>query len=722
MSRPDPAAAPAGKGPPGPTPPPCPGPAGSTLRSLKIRAEHRDRLAIVYVRQSSPHQVLTHRESRARQYALADHAGALGWPRERVLVIDDDQGQSGQTAHQRAGFQRLLAEVTMGHVGLVLGLEMSRLARSSEDWHRLLQLCALFGVLLADEDGVYDPHDPNDRLLLGLKGTISEFELVTMRNRLERGRLNKAQRGALFHRVPTGYVKLSSDQIDRDPDEQVQAVVRLIFDKYDELGTVRGVFRYLLDHHIRLGLRSFAGPRPGQLEWRRPRLPTLYALLHHPIYAGAYAYGRRERGGPRAGGGPTPVRWRPMTEWTVLQRDCLPAYITWERYLANQERLRQQQNSAASPGAPRSGAALLVGLVVCGQCGRRLRPSYRATAHYSCQRHQDHGEPKVCYGLRARAVDELVAEQVLRALQPAALELSLQALDDLDAERARLDRHWQQRLERARYDAREAERRYRAVDPDNRLVARTLEQGWEEALRVVRQTEEDYDRFRRQESPPLSAEDRARIRALAADIPALWRAPETTPQDRKEIVRLLLERVVVHVRRDSEYVDVELHWHGGAVSRHTVARPVQSFEQLRDYTPLLERLGQLRQAGHTAAQIAAVLNREGFKPPRRGQFYRESVRKLLSRRGLANERTSAGQRGRHEWWLPDLARVIGVPAATLRCWARWGWVQARQTPAQGLWVLWADGRERRRLRQLAALSRRGAKDYPARLTTPGKRP
>ena len=262
-------------------------------RSTKIRDRHLDRLAIVYVRQSSPQQVIEHKESRERQYALADTAVALGWTRDRVHVIDDDQGQSGRTATSRLGFQRLLAEVTMDHVGLVLGLEMSRLSRSSKDWHHLLEVCALFGTLLADQDGVYDPHDSNDRLLLGLKGTMSEFELCTMRNRLDRGKLNKAARGELFFKVPCGYVKLPSGELAMDPDEQARDVVRSVFDKFDELGSIHAVFRDLLSHGIRLGMRARMAPRRGQLEWRRPSLATLTQMLHNPIYAGAYVYGRR---------------------------------------------------------------------------------------------------------------------------------------------------------------------------------------------------------------------------------------------------------------------------------------------------------------------------------------------------------------------------------------------------------------------------------------------
>ena len=462
--------------------------------------------------------MLDHKESRERQYALVDHALALGWPRDRVLVIDDDQGRSAKEPDRRQGFQRLLAEVSMDHVGLVLGLEMSRLSRTSRDWHHLLEVCALFGTLLADQDGVYDANDTNDRLLLGLKGTISEFELVTMRNRLDRGRLHKAERGELFHKVPCGYVKLPSGEVAFDPDEQARDVVRLIFDKFNELGSIYGVFHYLIRNGIRLGMRLQSGPLRGQLTWRRPVLPTLNQMLHNPTYAGAYAYGRRreEPKAKAAGRDGRGQRWVPMSEWKVLLKDRLPAYIGWEQYLTNLRRLEQNRSLANSPGTPRGGVALLTGLVGCGVCGRRMRTSYpsKSTAYYSCQRHLSEGTELTCHGLRTTPVDDLVARQVLAALEPAALELSLQAARNLGLERDRLHRHWEQQRERARYESTRAERQYQAIDPENRLVARTLERRWEEALSHQRQLEEEYDRFRREQPPRLSEEELARISAL----------------------------------------------------------------------------------------------------------------------------------------------------------------------------------------------------------------
>jgi DNA invertase Pin-like site-specific DNA recombinase len=694
------------------------------LRSSKILDLQLDRLAVVYVRQSDPQQVLNHRESRERQYALADHAAALGWPRDRVLVIDDDQGQSGRTADRRGGFQRLLAEVTMEHVGLVLGIEMSRIARNNRDWHNLLEMCAIFGTILADEDGVYDPQDTNDRLLLGLKGTISEFELVTMRNRLERGRLHKAQRGELFHRVPTGYVKLSTERVEFDPDEQVREVIRLIFEKYDEIGTAWGVFHYLVRNNIKLGFRPFHGPNRGNLEWRRPALLTVFQILRHPIYAGAYAYGRRPHKRVRTATGDrtSAGNWIPMEQWKVLRRDCLPAYITWERYLANQQSLHLHRSGPGCKGSARDGSALLSGLIVCGNCGRCLRPSYRthARAYYSCVRHLHEGTEQACFGLKAAAVDDLVTQQVLRALEPAALELSCRALEDVQRDRARLDKHWRQRLERARYEAVDAERRYRAVDPENRLVARSLERRWEETLQAERRVRDDYDRFLREQPPQLSQDERARIAALSSDLPALWHAPGTTDQDRKEIIRHLVEKVVVHVKNDSEYVDVSIQWQGGFTSRHEVVRPVASYAQLRDGDRLMERVVELRRAGRTAAAIAEALNAEGFSPPKcRGPFTKPIVWQLLVRRGLVgNERTHGEPLGPHEWWLVDLACKLQVNSLKLRDWICRGWVTARQTPIQGYWVAWADEQELERLRELAARSHRGRTGYPPELTTP----
>jgi DNA invertase Pin-like site-specific DNA recombinase len=666
---------------------------------------HLGLLAIIYIRQSTPQQILDHRESRERQYALFNFAVALGWPGDRILIIDDDQGLSGKTAENRSGFHRILAEVTMEHVGLILGIEMSRLARCNEDWHHLLKMCSIFGTILADEDGLYDPRDPNDRLLLGLKGTMSEYELITMHNRLEGGKLHKARRCELIISVPCGYLKLPTGEAVLDPDEQARSTVQLVFDKFDELGSFGRLYRYLLRNKVRLGMRVQRGSRRGQLEWRRPTLCTVSRILHHPIYAGAYSYGRRRVDHKKSASGGTKFKMRemPMSEWTVLQTDRLPAYITWDHFLANQERLRQNRYQPGSVGAPRAGKALLAGIMVCGNCGRRMHATYRSksTAYYMCMR--QHLEGSDCRGLASAAIDDLVTEQVLLALEPAALELSLKAIANVQRERQRLNRHWEQRLERASYEVERAERQYQAVEPENRLVARSLEKQWEATLRAQRELREEYDRFLNEQPPRLTEEERDRILAVSADIPTLWHAPETTVMDRKEIIRLLTERIVVDVRDNTERARVAITWRGGQTTDHEIVRSVSRYESLGEYDRMMDRVVQLRREGRTIKEVAAQLTREGYRTPRTQKGYTPtSVRQLLCRRGLTGGAVGREQLESGEWWLPDLAQKLGIPYDRLRDWALHGKVRARRVQPGGPWIVWADGQERRRLRKLMA--------------------
>jgi DNA invertase Pin-like site-specific DNA recombinase len=684
---------------------PKPLPALRRFRPGLIIDWHLSLLAIVYVRQSNPQQIFDHQESRERQYALANYAAALGWPQDRILIIDEDQGKNGKTAELRTGFHRILAEVTMEHVGLILGIEMSRLARSNTDWHRLLDMCGIFGTILADEDGLYDPRDSNDRLLLGLKGTMSEYELVTMHNRLERGRLHKAERGELFQNVPSGYVKLPTGTVALDPDEQARSTVQLVFDKFDELGSFGRLYRYLARNKICLGMRAQRGPRRGELEWRPARRATLERMLHHPIYAGAYSYGRRriDHKKTAASGGRIKMRSVPMSEWKVLLQDRLPAYITWERYLANQQRLLRNRTTSGSPGVPRTGVALLSGLLVCGACGRRMRVSYRSksTAYYGCTLR--HFEGSSCCGLSAGAIDDLVAQQVLVGLEPASLELSVKAIQDIEQERERLRRQWEQRRQRAAYESERAERQYRAVEPENRLVARSLEKCWEDAMRNQRTLEEEYDRFLKEQPPRLSEDEKVWIAAMSSNIPALWKAPGTPIATRKEIIRLMVERVVVHVRADNEQVDAVISWQGGRTTQHKMIRSVARYDSLSNYDELIERIMGLRREGQTIAQIAAQINRDGYRTPisRKG-YTSTTVRKLLSRRGLTKDKIGTEELFAKEWWLPDLAREIRMSIDQLRDWAVRGLVRARQTSTRGRWVVWADRREQRRLRELAS--------------------
>ncbi|MDX6382096.1 MAG: hypothetical protein QOI57_3120 [Rubrobacteraceae bacterium] len=544
-----------------------------------------ERLAVVYVRQSTPQQVLDHRESTRLQYGLVTRAQQMGWPKERVLLIDDDLGKSGASSEGRLGFQRLVSEVSLDHVGMILGVEMSRLARSSKDWHQLLEICALFGTLISDLDGIYDPGQHNDRLLLGLKGTMSEGELHLMKQRMQQGRLNKARRGELSVPVPTGYLRHASGEVTLDPDEQVRHVVGLVFRKFEELGTLNAVLEYLVKYAIRLGFRVREGLGKGQLEWRRPNRAALQNLLKHPIYAGAYVYGRRQVDGreKRAGHPSSGRRVNEPQQWYALIKDRFPAYISWEHYERNLARLKANRARSEEVGVARRGPSLLAGLAVCAKCEHRMGVGYggqRNLHRYVCNSmaSQYGGEP--CQQLAGECVDEFVSERVLEALQPAALELSLEVTKSLQRGRDDLELLWQQRLERAEYEAQRVGRQYRLIDSENRLVRRQLKREWEEKLTTQQKLKEEYHRFLHEKPQVLSKEEREAIRKLAQDIPALWGASTTTIAERKEIVWQVVEQVVIDAEGESERVHVEIYWVGGTRTEGVTIRPVAKYERL----------------------------------------------------------------------------------------------------------------------------------------------
>ena len=557
---------------------------------------------------------------------------------------------------------------------------------------------------------------------------MSEYELITLRNRMERGRDNKAARGELFLHLPIGYVKLPSGEVALDPDEQVRGVVQLVFDKFEELGTVHGVFRYLLQNKIQLGFRCKCRSKRGQLEWRRPAMNRILAILRHPIYAGAYAYGlhRHSRRNPVTGQIAGGVTFLPPNEVRVLIQDRLPAYISWEQYLANQQRIGENRSLPSSPGSARRGEALLSGLIACGHCNQRMKVDYHAEKikkpQYRCRtyRYEEGGQPS--RNLKAPPVDELVAQQVLRVLEPAALELSLQAATDMQRERERLHQHWRKRLERAEYDTQRAERQYQSVEPENRLVARTLEQRWEESLRQERQLREDHDRFLAETPPNLSATDVQRIRALSQNISALWHAADTTAQDRKAIVRCLVDRVVVYVELCSEYVDVTIHWHGGFKSQHQVVRPVLRYTQLRDYDLLITRIKVLHQEGRSVPAIAEQLNLEGFTTPsRRNVFSVGTLAPIIQRLGLMGELYRGDLLGPNEWWIRDLATTLQAPTYKVYYWATHGWIHSRKTSWGKHWIVWADDDELKRLERLKLQRNSHTAQRNPKLTTPKTR-
>lgn len=679
----------------------------------KIHGIHLDRLAVVYVRQSTLKQVHEHQESGRLQYALKERAVELGWSCERVLVIDEDQGHSGKHVEDRVGFQRLVAEVGLNHVGLVLGIEVSRLARSNLNWHHLIEICGLYQTLIGDVDGIYDPRDYNDRLLLGLKGTMSEAELHILKQRLDAGKWAKARRGELHTLVPTGYVRRASGEVIKDPDERVQTVIELVFAAFERYGTVNGVLRYMMEHKIDFPIRQSHGPDKGSLRWSRARRSTISGILHNPAYAGAYVYGRRrvaatkQRPGRRGTGLVTVA----PGEWAVCLKDRYPAYITWEQYERNVRQIAANSNHGAGIGTPRQGVSLLAGLVVCGRCGLRMITRYNQNGRelrYVCDRwHTQYREP-VCQSVSGTPLDKAVSQVVLEALRPLALELSLKVAAELESERAVVLKHWEQRLEQARYEVVRAYRQYNAVEPENRLVARQLEGQWEAALQAEAALKGDYERIASEHPVPLRADECERIRRLAEDIPALWRAPTTTALERQAIVRQLIEQVVISVQGRSEQVVLEVQWAGGHRSQLTAIRPIGRLECLSYSAELIRRVAAFWLDGQSVPGIARMLTQQGWRPAKGGETFTVSmVRRILARPDvqqlIGRKRLTDGVPKRaQEWTTDELVDLLGMPRVSLYVWLKKGILKARRTRYQtrSVWLIWADEEELARLREL----------------------
>jgi DNA invertase Pin-like site-specific DNA recombinase len=676
-------------------------------RPTKIGARHLERLAVVYIRQSSLQQVQHNQESTRLQYGLEAMARELGWEAGRVLVLDDDLGTSGAAAAGRQDFQRLLAEVGLDHVGIILGVEMSRLARSNKDWHQLLELCARFGTLIADLDGVYDPSRYNDRLLLGLKGTMSEAELHILRQRLLQGKLQKARRGELSKSVPSGYLLQTSGEVVLDPDESVRAVVRFVFEQFDRLGTAHGVLRAMVEQGLQIGVRRRTGADRGVLEWHRPHRGMVVDMLRNPIYAGAYVYGRRQTDPRRQQPGRPATGRTPLvepTDWQACVRDHFPPYITWEQFERNQARLKANRKPY-SAGAVRSGNALLQGLVRCSRCNLGMYVQYatykgRVYPHYVCGQDASHHGGRPCITISGICVDRAVVASALAALAPDALEISLRVRADLEQQRVQQEALWQQRLERARYEAERAARQYKSVEPENRLVARTLERTWEDALRAERDMRESYERQSKQVPHSLTAEDVAAIRALATDLPVLWGAPTTTPADRKAVLRLLIDHVDITANRETSWMDLTVHWSGGHLTHQRLRRPVHKLAQTGDKEALMATIHDLRRQGFTAGRIAEQLNADGWiTPTQRNPFNERLVRMLLHRYGTVPRGPKPSPRNAgNAWWLADLARELKMPVVTLYGWVSRGVVQVRRIDGQSAVI--ADKDEMRRLRRL----------------------
>jgi DNA invertase Pin-like site-specific DNA recombinase len=609
-------------------------PAGAS-RPAKIQGHHLERWAIDYIRQSHPQQVQRHRESAQVQANLQERALAWGWPAERIRVLDGDQGRSGTSTVGRDDFAWLLSEIALGHVGLVLCFQINRLAREDEDCCRLIKVCAAFDTLLADQDGLYHPHDFNDRMILTIKGFMGGFELHQLQQRMQAGRLNRCRRGEWLGQPPPGYVVGPDGKLRFDPDEQVQDAIRLVLEQFAVIGSISGLLRYLRQHEIQLPQRPAGGPEHGQVQWRTPHRETLRQLVRKPAYAGAYTWGRyatdprRVQPGRRGSGR---VHREPH-DCPVFIPDNHPAYISWQQYENNLHRLKQHRRRGPVPGTAGKTVALLAGLVVCGQCGCRMQTRHTRSLRYECQRHALDYAAAPCQSFAGAPLEQLVRDQVLEVVTPASLELSMRAVQERECERTALDRQWRLRLERAGQEANRAFRQYNAVEPENRLVARTLERTWEEALLAQRTLEEEYRRFQKDRPMRISAAECAEIETLVRNLPALWQSSQTPFAEKRQVVRRLLERVVAWAPASTQEVRVQLHWAQGTVTEHRVARPVRGWEHVTGANDLWQRVQEWQAAGWTSQCIAEELNRSGYRTPRGQTFTAENVRKLSERGG-----------------------------------------------------------------------------------------
>jgi DNA invertase Pin-like site-specific DNA recombinase len=660
----------------------------------KVGARHLQRTAYVYVRQSTPQQVQRNPEGRENQKALAERATDLGWSPGRVRVIDADLGLSGKSVDGREGFRELTSEVSLGHAGMVLSYEASRLARNNADWYALLDLCALRGTLIADADGVYDPAYYNDRLLLGLRGMMSEAELHLLKMRMDAGKARQIEKGTYRQGLPTGLVRLDDGRVVKHPDRRVQRAIELVFERFSALGTMSKVLKSLLQDGASLPRFRYGGPHHGELIWCRPTTTSIHGFLSNPAYAGAFVYGRRAAVHGGAESSPNRVT-KPMDEWTAVHRGVYPAYVSWKEFLANRERLRQNGYRLAenARGAPRGGPALLAGLAVCGHCGRRMGVVYggsKGRGGYVCTAlPSTHGARSCLYAPRTN-VDAAVVGAFFEAIRPAELDLLEEALAAQDADRERLLEHHRDNVKAARYEARLAEKRYRNVDPENRLVAGELERSWEMALRALAEAEQAAERFERERPrTDLDPTLRAQLADLGKRLPELWDDGRLSAEHKKELLRSLIRRAVLS-RPKPDTTEIRIVWISGAVSTLSVSQPLRRVRDLSNYDEMVERILALVAEGHTDAKIARTLTEEGFRAARsRKGIPKNFVRDVRRERGISS--LFEAQRGREKlegnWTVVGLVKELGVNEGRIYRLIHNGTLAAERHPKTGRYLV-----------------------------------
>lgn len=666
----------------------------------KVLPTHLQRQAIVYLRQSTPQQVEFNRESTERQYALVERASDLGWDASQIQVLDGDLGKSGQSTVGRMDFHRLMAAVGMGEVGAVFALEASRLSRSQADWHKLLDICALTDTLVIDHDGIYNPNDFNDRVILGFKGTWSHTELHAIRLRLQGAKLHKANKGELRCTPPTGYVYDTCGQLVLDPDEGVVATLQLLFEQFQRLGTAFKVMSYFARQQIPFPRRVWEPGSTGTLRWGSLNLGRILAILHNPTYTGTYVYGRRRSQPIIEAGQVIRVRTQqlPRDQWRVVIHNTHPAYISWEQFLNNESQL-QNNNVALSPegrqGSAREGVALLQGLIICGKCGRRMSPRYHGDGGkrvtYQCdQRRQKDGDSGICWSVAGAAIEVAVTEHVLGRVTSSQLNLSLAVLEELEQITQEQHRHWQLRLERAQYEAQRAERQFDAVEPENRLVARTLEKRWNEKLNELAELEQAYAQAQRVQRLELSDVQRQQILQLAQDLPAIWNAPTTTIQERKEMLGLLVKQIALTpVDEPERQTKIHLLWHTGSTTE-IMAKRLSIQERLGTPETIVQAIRELAY-GRTDSEIAQALNERGLISATGHSFTASSVSWIRLKFKIPKPESDnrlafhSGIRENGYYSTSALAQKLGVGIDTIHYWRKKGVVPAIRETSHGPW-------------------------------------
>jgi len=658
----------------------------------KVKTNHTQRAAIVYIRQSSPAQVENHRESTARQYALVEKASQLGWCQEQVIVIDEDLGLSGSGWAERSGFARLTAQVALGRVGIVLGLEVSRLARNNADWYRLFDLCSVTDTLVGDSDGVYHPALFNDRLILGLKGIMAEAELHVLRARLEGGIRNKAARGELRRGLPVGFVWGEADgEVSFHPDESVVHTLRTVFAKFTELGSVRKVWLWFRSEGLTFPLRSHM---KSAICWVAPSYHTVHQVLTNPVYAGAYIYGRcrHERYVDEQGRLRRRTRHLPMAEWSVLLPEHHPGYIDWSTFQANQTRIdanvHPQPHQAG--GAVREGGALLQGLARCGKCGRRLHTHYtgrNASPGYHCSgKDIVQGRGVYCLNVGGVQIDQAVVEAFLKALTPAAVAATELAAQQLEADQDRALVQWRLAVERARYEAERAERQYRAVEPEHRLVARGLETEWEKRLRDLAAAEAELERRERQRPRTLSPEEKKKLRSLGSDLDKVWTAPTTTDRDRKELLRALLEEVILAVNKPERSAHLTLRWRGGTLTDLDLSLPRMKPRGLHTDEDTISPLRRLA-VHYPDDVIAGILNRQGRRTASGEGFTANQVGSLRRYRNIPRYEPPEAPPTGEMVPIRKAAEILGTYPSTVHRWLNDGFIAGEQVTPGAPWQI-----------------------------------